>query len=84
MDSSRLLLRCPEESVGFVQEYEERAVAFGLDRAMRLSLRGRLEAARLTCPLFDTRGWVRSLEEALVLMWEVHCRGEAPRDLSVK
>ena len=35
------------------------AVELGLDAAKRASLRARLQAARDTCPLFDTRRWVR-------------------------
>ncbi len=43
----------------------------GTDRALREGLRSRLEGARLSCPLFDTRRWVAGLERALEAMWEV-------------
>ena len=36
------------------QEYEELAVRLGTDADYRLDLRRRLEAKRLTAPLFDT------------------------------
>ncbi|KAL4437522.1 hypothetical protein ABPG77_003503 [Micractinium sp. CCAP 211/92] len=62
------------------QEYEDRAVELGLDHARRASLRTRLQAARLTCPLFDTAGWVRDFERTLLRMWEIHCEGGGPRD----
>lgn len=62
------------------QEYEDRAVELGLDHARRASLRARLQSARLTCPLFDTAGWVRDFERTLLRMWEIHCEGGGPRD----
>ena len=55
------------------QEYEDKAVQLGVDDGMRESLRSRLMAARLSCPLFDTRRWVGDLERALELMWKDHC-----------
>jgi protein O-GlcNAc transferase len=64
-------------------DYEERAVALGLDGARRAALRARLEAARLSCPLFDTPRWVRSLERVLFRMWEIHCEGGGPRTFEV-
>jgi hypothetical protein len=59
------------------------AVELGLDHEKRLSLRRRLQAARLTCPLFDTAGWVRDFERLLLRMWEIHCEGGGPRDFRV-
>lgn len=56
------------------------AVELGLDHARRASLRARLQSARLTCPLFDTAGWVRDFERTLLRMWEIHCEGGGPRD----
>jgi len=65
------------------QEYEERAVELGLDHAKRESLRARLKAARLTCPLFDTVGWVADFERVLQRMWAIHCEGRGPRAFEV-
>jgi protein O-GlcNAc transferase len=59
-------------------EYEERAVEFGVDARKRGALRARLEAARLTCPLFDTQRWVRNLERVFARLWAIHAAGEAP------
>lgn len=64
-------------------EYEARAVELGLDGAKRAALRSRLEAARLSCPLFDTRRWVRDFERVLFRMWEIHCEGGGPRTFEV-
>jgi hypothetical protein len=65
------------------QEYKERAVELGLDHAKRESLRARLKAARLTCPLFDTAGWVADFERVLQRMWAIHCEGRGPRAFEV-
>ena len=55
----------------------------GLNHAMRNSLRQRLKAARLTCPLFDTAGWVADFERVLLRMWDIHCEGRGPRSFEV-
>ncbi|PSC71029.1 putative UDP-N-acetylglucosamine-peptide N-acetylglucosaminyltransferase SEC [Micractinium conductrix] len=69
-----------EMVVSSQQEYEERAVELGLDAAKRASLRARLASTRLTCPLFDTAGWVADFERTLLRMWDIHCEGRGPRD----
>jgi len=63
--------------------YVARAVALGRDGAARAALRARLVAARDASPLFDTAGWVRYVERAYRRIWEIHCRGEAPRDIAL-
>lgn len=55
----------------------------GLEPVKRLELRRRLQAARLTCPLFDTARWVRDFERCLLRMWDIHCEGGSPRDFEV-
>ncbi|MEE8445999.1 MAG: hypothetical protein V3S44_11660, partial [Alphaproteobacteria bacterium] len=61
--------------------YEARAVALGRDSGSRAALRDRVAAARDSAPLFDTAGWVRDVERAYRRIWEIHCRGERPRDI---
>lgn len=39
-------------------EYEERAVSLALNRPKLQDLTNRLNAVRLSCPLFDTARWV--------------------------
>ena len=63
---------------------QERAVELGLNHGKRLALRERLKRARLTCPLFDTAGWVRDLEKVLFRMWDIHCEGRGPRPFDVR
>ena len=73
-----------EMVVSSQREYEERAVALGLDARLREGLRARLEAARLTCPLFDTRRWVRDFERVLLRMWQIHAEGRAPETFQLE
>ncbi|KAF8058410.1 hypothetical protein HT031_005534 [Scenedesmus sp. PABB004] len=73
-----------EMVVGSQAEYEERAVALGSDAGARGALRARLEATRLTCPLFDTERWVRDLERLLHRMWDIHCEGGGPRSFQIE
>jgi len=66
------------------EEYEERAVELGLGlRYEGVRLKGRLGdlrkllyEARWESPLFDTRRWVRDLEEAYLVSWERWVKGE--------
>ena len=74
----------PEMVVSSQLEYEERSVELGLNHAMRNSLRRRLKAARLSCPLFDTSGWVRDLEKVYFRMWDIHSKGNGPRSFAVQ
>ncbi|KAF1992497.1 glycosyltransferase family 41 protein [Aulographum hederae CBS 113979] len=65
-------------------EYEERAVRFGSELRYRDGkpvgrlgeLRKLLYEARWNSALFDTRRWVRDLEEAYETAWRRWCRGE--------
>lgn len=56
----------------------------GSNKALRESLRARLESTRLTCPLFDTEGWVRNLERVFFQMWDIHLEGKGPRTFEVQ
>jgi protein O-GlcNAc transferase len=69
--------------VGSQSEYEARAVELGTDHGKRLALRGALEGARLSCPLFDTARWVRDLEKVYFKMWDIHVQEGAPRTFEV-
>lgn len=41
-----------------LKEYEERAVGLAENPVRLQALSSRLKAARMTCPLFDTKRWV--------------------------
>lgn len=72
-----------EMVVSSQQEYEDRAVEFGVHTEKRLALRANLKRARLTCPLFDTQRWVRNLERVYARMWQIHCSGREPHTFHV-
>ncbi len=59
-------------------EYVERAVTLGRDKAALRNYKDRLIANRDGCTLFDTNLLVRKLEALFARMWEDYCRGELP------
>lgn len=69
----------PELVCETTQDYVERAVAYGNDRASLAPLRERLAADKDSCTLFDMPGLVRSLEDLYEAMWRDHEAGRLPR-----
>jgi predicted O-linked N-acetylglucosamine transferase (SPINDLY family) len=63
--------------------YEKLALSLARDPARLADLRQRLQAGRLSCPLFDTRRFTRNLERAYRLAWERHRAGEPPGNIDV-
>lgn len=69
--------------------YEEMAVrlgqgsAAGRDASELAELKARLQANRLTCPLFDTDRYARNLERAYDALWEACARGMTPSAIRV-
>lgn len=64
-------------------DYERRAVALATDPQALAALRARLEANRLTTPLFDTARFTRQLERAFEAMHARRREGLAPDHLAV-
>jgi predicted O-linked N-acetylglucosamine transferase (SPINDLY family) len=60
----------PEMACASADEYVDRAVALGRDRAMTKRYREKLQAGRDSCTLFDTPLLVKSLEGLYAQMWE--------------
>jgi predicted O-linked N-acetylglucosamine transferase (SPINDLY family) len=60
------------------EQYVERAVALGRDKALVQSCKDRLARNRASCTLFDTPQLVRKLEALYAEMWEDYCRGALP------
>jgi predicted O-linked N-acetylglucosamine transferase (SPINDLY family) len=73
----------PELITTSLDEYEALALRLAREPELLSSLRSRLAKNRLTCPLFDTERHARHVEAAFTRMWEIHARGEAPRNFSV-
>eukprot|EP01099_Mayorella_cantabrigiensis_P003297 TRINITY_DN2552_c0_g1_i1.p2 TRINITY_DN2552_c0_g1~~TRINITY_DN2552_c0_g1_i1.p2 ORF type:complete len:133 (-),score=27.53 TRINITY_DN2552_c0_g1_i1:28-426(-) len=73
----------PEMIVSSFEEYEERAVEYAYDRRKLNELRGRLEKARTTMPLFDTKQYVRDLEKGLLEAWKRYLQEKDPEHIDV-
>jgi protein O-GlcNAc transferase len=74
----------PELVTTTLDGYEALARELAGDRERLSSLRLRLQAQRMTCPLFDTDRFRRHIESAYVTMWESWRRGEPPRSFKVE
>lgn len=65
------------------EDYEQLALALARDPARLGKLRQRLQANRMTCPLFNTERFTRDLERAYRMAWERHLAGAAPENIHV-
>lgn len=73
----------PELITRSLPEYEALALRLANDPELLGGLRRRLADNRMTAPLFDSRRFTRHMEAAFTTMWDIHCRGEAPRAFTV-
>eukprot|EP00243_Klebsormidium_subtile_P005357 TRINITY_DN2131_c0_g3_i1.p1 TRINITY_DN2131_c0_g3~~TRINITY_DN2131_c0_g3_i1.p1 ORF type:complete len:482 (-),score=64.99 TRINITY_DN2131_c0_g3_i1:405-1799(-) len=64
-------------------EYEETAVMYATNPAKLKAVTEKLRAGRLTCPLFDTKRWVKNMDTALKKMWRLHCDGQPVQHFKV-
>jgi protein O-GlcNAc transferase len=74
----------PELVTHSLADYEALALRIATDDSLCRRLREKLEANRLTCPLFDTERFRQHLEAAYRMMWESWQRGESPRSFGVE
>jgi protein O-GlcNAc transferase len=72
----------PELVTTSLDEYEALALRLAQDPARLRAIRQRLEANRLTHPLFDTGRLRRHIEAAYATMWDTWQRGEPPRSFT--
>lgn len=68
---------------GNVADYEALSLELARDPAKLRALRAKLAANRQTQPLFATDLFRRNIEKAYDQMFEIYCRGEAPRSFDV-
>ena len=68
----------PELVCSTSEEYIERAVELGTDRAKLKRFKERLKAGRDSCVLFDTKSLMRHLKSLYEQMWEDFCQGRLP------
>jgi predicted O-linked N-acetylglucosamine transferase (SPINDLY family) len=73
----------PELIVASLDDYEQTAVALARDYERLWALRARLEANRVTMPLFDTTGFTRHLERSFEVMYARCLRGAPPDGFAV-
>lgn len=73
----------PELAVDSLQEYEALALALATDAPRLAALRERLQATRLSCPLFDAQRLTGHIEAAYTAMWQRHLAGLAPGPIHV-
>jgi protein O-GlcNAc transferase len=73
----------PELAVKSLPDYEALAVALADDPKRLSAMRTKLNAERLTTPLFDTNRFARSLERAYWEMWLIHRSEESPREIDL-
>ena len=64
-------------------DYEELAVRLAGAPSVLEGYRCRLDGARATAPLFDSRRFTRHLERAYRMMWERHAAGLPPISITV-
>jgi len=73
----------PELVTMSLDDYQALALKLARDPALLQSIRSKLDANRLTHPLFDTDRFRRHLEAAYATMLDIAQRGEPPRSFSV-
>ncbi len=73
----------PELITQNLEEYQALALKLAAEPSLLQSIRRKLAANRLACPLFDTDRFRRHIEAAYATMWDIYRRGEAPRSFRV-
>jgi protein O-GlcNAc transferase len=73
----------PELITGSLVEYEASAVSLAESPGELAALRKRIDANRLTSPLFDSAQHTRDLERAYEIMWRRHQSGQPPEPFTV-
>ena len=67
-----------------LEKYEELAVTLAKDSQKLWDIREKLEIARDTSPLFNTKKWVRDFEQCLEMAWTRYEQGMPPDDIGVE
>jgi predicted O-linked N-acetylglucosamine transferase (SPINDLY family) len=74
----------PELITSGLDEYEQLCLRLAREPNFLAELRGKLNANRGRCPLFDTGRFARNLEAAYQAIWERARRGEPPSSFAVE
>jgi predicted O-linked N-acetylglucosamine transferase (SPINDLY family) len=73
-----------ELAVDTLADYERLAIDLAIDPQRLAEFRDRLRGARRHAAFFDAARYCRHLEDALMMAWSRHARGEAPATLIVE
>jgi len=73
----------PEFVFGSIEAMERGILELARHPERLLAARAKLDALRGTCDLFDLDRATRKIESACEAMWDIHLRGEAPRDIAL-
>ncbi len=76
-------LHLPEMIVSTEEDYVRLAIALATDPGQLAHLKRKLDANRLTTPLFDTKGFTGNLETAYAAMFDRYRAGLAPGHITV-
>lgn len=74
----------PELVTRDIDEYEALAVKIALSSEHQNILKQKIDANRLTSPLFDTPRFTKNLERAYLEMMRIHQLGESPRHIDIR
>lgn len=77
-------LGLPELIAENLGAYEDLAVRLASDEKLLRETKAKLARNRLGMPLFDTDRFRRTIEAAYATMFEIHQRGEPPRDIDAR
>ena len=66
------------------EEYEAKAIEFGLNPQTLANIKQRLASNRLTTPLFNTSRFTKNLEAAYLNMYELHQAGSQPKTFHIE
>ena len=76
-------IELPELAVNTLEEYEAMALKLANDAPLLEALRSRLEANRLSTPLFDIETYARDIESAFLQMVKIYRDEQSPSSFSV-
>jgi predicted O-linked N-acetylglucosamine transferase (SPINDLY family) len=76
-------LNVPELVTASMAEYEALALRLASSPREHAAIRGKVQQARSTAPLFDTARFTRSMEQGYERMWEAYLAGRPPQNIEL-
>lgn len=77
-------LGLPELIMPNLNTYRDTAIAYANNPALLEKIREKLQNNRLSYPLFDTKKFVKNLENAYSLVWQRHLSGKNPEHIYIE